>query len=93
MPALFYYYYFMELRDPIRIAKQMRAVRMGKASMAAWTLEEIAADIESVSTALSKDIQKLRKWNFTNMEARLRIRSYTKAIDVLGKQFRILSVQ
>ncbi len=81
-----------ELRDPKVIAKQMDAVRAGKASINSWTMEEILSDIKALNEAMIKEIEKSEKKDFKNKQSLKRIRSYTKALNVLGLRFRVLSV-
>jgi len=82
-----------ELRDPQIIAKQMDAVRAEKASISSWTMEEILSDIKSLNEAILKEIEKSERRDFKNKQSLKRIRSYTKALNVLGQRFRVLSVQ
>ena len=82
-----------ELRNPQVIAKQMDAVRAGKASINTWSMEEILSDIKSLNEEILKEIEKSERWDFKNKQSLKRIRWYTKALEVLSIRFRVLSVQ
>jgi len=82
-----------ELRDPQVIAKQMDKVRAKKASIDSWTMEEVLSDIKALNTAILNEIEKSEKKDFKNKQSLKRIRSYTKALNILGLRFRVLSVK
>jgi hypothetical protein len=83
----------LELRDPVIITAQVTAVREEKASMDAWTLADVLADIKVIVEVLEEEIKKSEKWDLRNKQSLKRIRLYTKTLETLGRKFRVLSVK
>ena len=83
----------LELRDPVIITAQVTAVREEKASMDAWTLADVLADIKVIVGVLEEEIKKSEKWDLRNKQSLKRIRLYTKTLETLGRKFRVLSVK
>ena len=81
-----------DLRDPKLIASQVKLVRIGKAHMDDWSIEEIIDDIRSLSQAISKDTEKFKTKGHGYIEAGKRARKYLSAMETLGIKFRVLSV-
>lgn len=77
-----------ELRDPERIVKEMRDVRIGTIHLDDWTLEEVSQDILSIVNNVRADIIKLDKMSFNNKKATQRLRVYFKTLETLGDTFR-----
>lgn len=80
------------LRNPQVITKELYNIRVKKNDIYDWSFEDIIFDIKSISAAIVKEISKLEKNEFKNKQALKRIRSYTKALNVLGLRFRTITV-
>jgi hypothetical protein len=78
----------MELRPLKVILAEIELVRKGKFSIKSWSAEELTADMLVVTDALTKALIKLDKWKYKNILGARKIRTYTKALEVLGLRFR-----
>jgi len=83
----------LELRDPTIINSQVAMVREDKATMDAWILADVLADIKAIAIALEKEIETSEKWELRNKQSLKRIRTYTKTLETLGRKFRVVSVK
>ena len=81
-----------KLRNPKAITKQLYRMRVDDKTIYTWPLERVAADMQAISSAMSEDLSKLAKKNFKNKQALKRVRSYTKALNMLGLRFRTMTV-
>lgn len=80
------------LRDPITITKELYDIRVAGGDISAWSFEDIIMDIKAISIAMHLEITKLEKNDFKNQRALKRIRSFTKALNMLGLRFRTITV-